>query len=161
MNKKQTAEPGGIKVIAVNRKARFQYHIVEDFEAGIVLTGAEIKSVRQGNVNLSDSYVSVRRGELWLLNAHIGKYAFHTDLEYDPTRARKLLMHRREIERLRGQIEQKGFTAVPLQLYLKRGYAKLQIALAKGKDAPDKRQAVRDRETKREAQRAMKQRSRD
>lgn len=151
--------PVGIKIVAQNKKARFQYHLYETFEAGLVLTGAEIKSIRQGAINLGESYISTRRGELFLLNAHISPYAFNSDEHYNPTRARKLLLHRREIDKIRGRIEQKGLTAVPTKIYLKRGYAKVEIALAKGKDAPDKRQTIKDRESKREAERAMKQRS--
>jgi SsrA-binding protein len=139
-----------------NRKARFNYIIDEVFEAGIVLTGPEIKSVRAGQVNLSDSYVSHQAGELWLMNVHISKYAFLNDPHYEPNHRRKLLMHKIEIERLAAIVEQKGFTLVPLEMYLLKGKAKLSIALAKGKNAPDKRRTSQERELKREAERAMK-----
>lgn len=149
-------EKSGKKVIADNRKARFNYHIEEVFEVGIVLSGPEIKAIRAGQVNLSDSYVTHQSGELWLQNVHISKYTFLDDALYEPTRKRKLLMHKREIERLASKSEQKGFTIVPLEIYLTKGRAKLSIALAKGKNAPDKRRSVQERELNREAQRAMK-----
>lgn len=153
------ADETGRKVIALNRKARHNYHIVEKFEAGLVLTGGEIKSVRAGEVTLSESYVSPSNGELWLVNAHIKQYRFDPSRDYDPARKRKLLMHKHEIEKLIGRVEQKGFTIVPLQIHLKRGYAKVEIGLAKGKAAPDKRVATKERELDREAQRAMKRSS--
>ncbi len=159
MGKQAKQEASGMKVIADNRKARFSYHLEERFEAGLVLLGAEIKSIRAGNVNLADSYISPYQGELFLVNAHISKYAFSDDAKYDPTRRRKLLMHKREIERLTGRIEQKGYTLVPTKIYLKKGRAKLEIALAKGKAAPDKRETKKKRELDREAERAMKNRS--
>jgi SsrA-binding protein len=151
-------DQGGKKVVADNKKARFAYHIDEVFEAGIVLSGPEIKAIRAGGVNLSDSYISPMRGELWLVNAHISPYTFNADPLYQPTRRRKILMHKMEIERLTAKAEQKNFTIVPLQMYLQRGRAKLSVALAKGKDAPDKRRTTRERELNREAERAMKSR---
>ncbi len=156
MNKKQ--EPDGLKVIEVNKKAGFNYHLLEKFETGIVLTGGEIKSIRQGHISLTESYVAVQDNELFLLNAHINQYSHDTDLKYDPRRKRKLLMHRLEIDRLRAKVEQKGLTIVPTRIYLKKGRAKLEIALAKGKAAPDKRDVIKDRERKRDAERAMKSR---
>jgi SsrA-binding protein len=154
--KKAGASTGGIKIVAQNKKASFQYHILEKLEAGMVLTGGEVKSIREGRINLAESYVVVRNGEVFLRQAHIPQYRFDNDTQYDPVRPRKLLLHRQEIDRIRGRIEQKGLTAVPTKIYLKRGYVKIEIALAKGKDAPDKRQATKEREAKREAQRAMK-----
>lgn len=154
----EKTQSGSVKAIAVNKKARFQYHIEESFEAGIVLTGSEIKSIRAGTINLAESYIRPEKGELWLLQANIKQYSHDTDREYDPSRKRKLLMHKREIERLAGRVEAKGYTLVPLRLYLKKGRAKLELALAKGKHAPDKRKTIRDRELKIEAERAMKQR---
>lgn len=151
------SEQGGIKIICENRKARFSYEIIETFEAGLVLTGAEIKSVRQGGVSLGESYVRPDKAELLLINAHIQPYAFESrKAEYDPIRKRKLLLNRREIDKLRGGVERKGLTIIPLKMYLKRGLAKLEIALAKGKASADKRQSVKDRDAKREAARAMK-----
>lgn len=143
------------KVLAENRKARFNYHIDETVEAGIVLTGAEIKSVRQGGMSIAESFVRPRGGELFLLGAHIQPYAFNTERDYDPVRPRKLLLHRREIDRLIGAVERKGYTLVPLRIYLKGGRAKVALALAKGKAAPDKRQDVKAREAKRDMARAL------
>jgi SsrA-binding protein len=155
-HKKKDESESGLKVVAVNKKARFNYHIVEKFEAGIVLTGNEIKSVRAGMINLRESYVRPQDGELFLIGAHIKEYKHSSAREYNPTRTRKLLMHKREIQKLRSKVEAKGHTIVPLRIYLKLGRAKLEIALAKGKDAPDKRKSIMDREKKREAERAMK-----
>lgn len=162
MAKKKKGSDGtpGVKTIAVNRKARFNYHLQETFEAGLVLTGGEIKSIREGRINLEESYIVVRNSELFLMQAHIAPYRFDTNTGYDPVRRRKLLMHKHEIDRLRGKVEAKGFTLVPTKIYLKRGYAKLELALAKGKAAPDKRETVKAREAKREAERAMKQQKR-
>ncbi|MCB0355087.1 MAG: SsrA-binding protein SmpB [Bdellovibrionales bacterium] len=154
---KATPASEGSKVLVQNKKARFNYNVVETFEAGIVLTGAEIKSVRLGGVSLNEAYIVPDKNELFLINAHIKPYQFDTDPKYNPTRRRKLLMHRQEIDKLRGRVEAKGFTLVPTKLYLKRGLAKIEVALAKGKAAPDKRTTIKDREGKREAERAMKE----
>ena len=148
----------GQKILALNKKARFQYHIVETLEAGIVLTGAEIKSVRAGGVSLAESYVAAMSDGLYLLNANIPKYAQSGLLEYDPVRPRKLLVNKSELDKFQVRVEKKGLTIVPLRIYLKRGWAKVEIALAQGKNAPDKRSAIRDREGKREAARAVKMR---
>lgn len=157
-NKKQQPQSAeGFKVITVNRKAGFQYHLLEKFEAGIVLNGDEIKSIREGGASLGEAYIRPYGGELWLLGAHIAEYSHSSRTDYDPVRRRKLLMHRHEIEKLQGRVEQKGLTIVPVRLYLKRGKAKLELALAKGKDNPDKRKSIQDRQKKREAERAMKQ----
>jgi SsrA-binding protein len=158
VSKKKGEKPSaaGIKILVKNKKAFFQYHILETFEAGMVLTGGEIKSIREGKITLAESYVVVRGGEVWLRQAHIAQYRFDTDPQYDPVRPRKLLLHRHEIDKLRGRIEKKGLTAIPTKIYLKRGYAKIEFALAQGKDAPDKRQTIKEREGKREAQRAIK-----
>jgi len=145
----------GVKVVAANRKARFDYHIVETFEAGLVLTGAEIKSVREGEITITEAYVRPDRGELVLLNAYIRPYAHCSDPEYDPRRSRKLLMHKREIAKLIRELETKGMTIVPLDIHLKNGRAKIEIALAKGKAAPDKRQDIKKREGQREIARAL------
>ncbi len=160
MNKAEVKDTGH-KLIVQNKKARFDYHIIETFEAGIVLTGSEIKSVRMGEVSLAESYVRPEKGEIFLLAAHIKPYVFNTTKEYDPVRRRKLLMHKHEIQKLRGTVEQKGLTLIPLRLYLKRGKAKLEIALAKGKDAPDKRQSVKERESKREIGRILRGKPKD
>jgi SsrA-binding protein len=143
------------KVLGENRKARFDYHIIERFEAGLVLSGAEIQSVRRGGMSIQESYVRPQNGEVFLLGAHISKYEFSGAKEYDPLRPRKLLLKRSEIEKLAGAVERKGLTVVPLTIYLKNGFAKVEVALAKGKDAPDKRDAIKKREANREASRAL------
>ena len=153
---KQKQESSDFQVVAVNRKARFEYHILEVLEAGLVLSGNEIKSIRDGGVSLAESYVKPERNEVFLIGAHVREYAFSHDASYNPTRRRKLLLHRREIDKLRGRVEAKGLTAVPLRLYLKRGLAKLEVGLARGKAVPDKRRTIIDREKQREARRAMK-----
>ncbi len=144
-----------VKTIATNRKARHDYHIDDTFEAGMVLTGTEIKSIRAGRVNLRDSYATVKEGELWLLNAHIAPYDQGTYANHEPRRPRKLLMHRREINRIAGKLQEKGFTLVPLRLYLKNNLAKVELGLARGKKQYDKRAALRQRETRREIDRAV------
>lgn len=156
MAKREEKTTESVKVLAENRKARFSYHIIETYEAGLVLTGSEIKSIRAGGASIAESFVSPRRDGLYLVQAHIKPYSHTSDKEYDPTRPRKLLLHSKEIDILRGRVEQKGLTIVPLQLHLKRGYAKLIIALAKGKNAPDKRDTIRAREGEREVARAIK-----
>lgn len=149
----------GIKVVARNRKASHDYHILDKFEAGVVLRGSEIKSIRGGLVNLTDGFVEERDGELWLLNVHITPYKQAGVYGYvEPVRPRKLLLHRREIARIIDQINQRGFTMVPTQLYLKNGRAKVEIALARGKKLYDKRDAMSKRDSDREIQRALKER---
>lgn len=139
-----------VKVVATNRKARHDYLIEDTFEAGIVLTGSEIKSIRAGQVNLRDGYAALRDGELWLLNAHIAPYHQASYENHEPRRERKLLMHRREINRLTGKLQEKGLTLVPLQLYLKNSRAKVELGLARGKKLYDKRQAMRERDDQRQ-----------
>ncbi len=148
-----------IKVIATNRKAYHNYTILETFEAGIALTGAEIKSIRDSRASLVQSYVKPESGELWLINAHIARYEAASYMSHEPTRTRKLLMHRREIAELASRVAEKGLTLVPLRLYLKDSIAKLEIGLARGKKQHDKRQAIMERETERELDRQMKRRS--
>jgi SsrA-binding protein len=150
----------GIKIISDNKKAFFNYEILERFEAGIVLKGSEIKSLREGKISLKESYIRVSDGEMFLLQANISEYSHSDDKTYDPTRKRKLLMHKNEINKLSVKVDQKGLTLVPLKIYLKKGYAKLEIALARGKNAPDKRKAIKEKELKVEAQRAMKYKNR-
>lgn len=144
-----------VKVVAVNRKARFDYHISDSVEAGLVLSGAEIKSIRNGEVTIGEAYVRPQGGELFLLNAYIKPYALSGDKEYNPLKPRKLLLHRREIDKLVRQLETKGTTIVPLQIHLKNGRAKLEIALGKGKAGPDKRQDIKKREVQRDLARAL------
>ncbi len=151
------AETG--KVLATNRKAYHDYHIDETHEAGVVLTGTEIKSVRAGSINLRDSYAQVRNGEMWLMNAHIAPYEPASRQNVDPYRDRKLLMHRKEIMRLFGRAQEKGLTLIPLQMYLKKNKAKVEIGLARGKKQYDKREAIAKRDSAREIQRAAKERA--
>ncbi|MCX7839848.1 MAG: SsrA-binding protein SmpB [Anaerolineae bacterium] len=144
------------KVLATNRKAHHDYHIEETYEAGIALTGTEIKSVRAGSVNLRDSYAQVKNGELWLLNTHIAPYEPASRQNVDPYRDRKLLMHRHEIMRLQGRVQEKGYTLVPLRMYLKKNRVKVEIGLARGKRQYDKREAISKRDAAREIERALK-----
>jgi SsrA-binding protein len=141
--------------IATNRQARFRYHFLETWEAGLVLTGTEVKSLREGKAQIKDGYASVRDGEVWLHNVHIPPYAPASRANHEPERPRKVLMHRREIERLIGKTREKGLTLVPTRLYLRNGRVKVEIALAKGKDVGDKRQTIKEREMKREMDRAI------
>ena len=149
------------KVLATNRKASHDYHIEETYETGVALTGTEIKSVRAGSVNLRDSYAQVKNGELWLLNMHIAPYEPASRQNVDPYRDRKLLMHRKEILRLYGRVQEKGLTLVPLRMYLKKNRAKLEIGLARGKRQYDKREAISKRDAAREIERAVKTRGRE
>lgn len=147
-----------IKEITVNRRAFHDYHILERLEAGLVLTGTEIKSIRQGQVNIRHAYAKVEDGELWLMGAHIARYPAGGAHNHEPTRTRKLLVHQDEISRLQGQLAQKGITLVPLRLYIKNHKAKVELGLARGKRVYDKRQAIRRREAEREARRAIRRR---
>jgi len=144
------------KTITVNRKAYHDYHILESLEAGIALTGTEIKSIRAGRVNIRDAYAKPDGGELWLVNAHIAAYEAASRFGHEPNRPRKLLLHRCQIDELAGMVMQKGLTIVPLKLYIKKGTAKLEIGVARGKRLYDKREAIARRETEREIGRAMK-----
>ncbi len=148
----------GEKTLATNRKAYHDYYIEETYEAGIALTGTEIKSVRAGSVNLRDSYAQVKNGEVWLLNTHIAPYEPASRQNVDPYRDRKLLLHRREIHRLYGRVQEKGYTLVPLRMYLKKNRVKVEIGLARGKRQYDKRDAISKREAAREMERALKAR---
>ncbi|MBI4518998.1 MAG: SsrA-binding protein SmpB [Deltaproteobacteria bacterium] len=147
----------GEKIIAVNRKARHDYFIEESCEAGLVLTGSEVKSLRAGKANLKDSYARIERGEAWLVNAHISEYNPSAQFGHEPTRRRKLLLHAREIDRLTGKTKERGLTLVPLRLYFKNGRAKVELGLGRGKKQYDKRESIKERETRREVDRAMKQ----
>lgn len=146
------------KIIATNRKARHEYAIEETYEAGIVLTGTEIKSVRLGKVNLQDSFARVDGGEVWVHNLHISPYEAGNRFNVDPRRPRKLLLHRREIERLFGKVTQRGLTLVPLSLYLRRGRAKLEIGVGRGKRLYDRREEIARRAAEREIERALSER---
>jgi SsrA-binding protein len=150
----------GIKVIATNRKARHQYHFHDTYEAGLVLKGTEIKSIRAGRVSLQEGFVLFDGGEAWLVNVHIAQYDPASRQNHEPKRRRKLLLHRREIDRLYGRTQEKGYTIVPTKLYLKDGRAKVEIALVKGKKLYDKRQTIAERDSKRQVERALKERYR-
>ncbi len=145
---------GSDRAIATNRRARHEYEILETLEAGLVLRGTEVKSLRAGLVNFKDSYATVRNGEVWFLGCHISPYSHGTDANHDPERDRKLLLHEREIKRLTGKIAERGLTLVPLKLYFKGGRAKLEIGLGRGKKLHDKRSALREREVRREMDKA-------
>jgi SsrA-binding protein len=146
-----------IKIIAKNRKARHDYHIDEEFEAGMVLKGTEVKSLRLGRANLKDSYARIKNGEVFVHQMHINPYPFAYYDNHDPLRPRKLLLHKREIKRLYGKVNEKGLTLIPLKMYFKNGKAKISIALARGKRKYDKRDAIRRREEQREMERTRKQ----
>ena len=146
----------GIKTVASNRKAYYNYHIGETMEAGIALTGSEIKSIRSGRVSLSDAYVRPEGGELWLVNAHIARYEASSYMSHEPKRPRKLLLHRKEITNLSSKVAEKGLTLVATKMYLKGSIAKVEIALAKGKRQYDKRETITRREVERELARATK-----
>ena len=146
-----------IKTVATNRKAYHNYHIGESIEAGIALTGSEIKSLRTGRVSLGDAYVKPEAKELWLLNVHIARYEASSHSSHEPTRPRKLLLHRQEISNLTRKIAEKGLTLVPVRIYLKNSLAKVEVALAKGKKLYDKRESIARREVERELGRLTKQ----
>lgn len=147
----------GYKIVSDNRQARYLYEILETYEAGIQLTGTEVKSIREGKVNLQDGYALVRNGEAWLINLHISPYSGSGQyFNHEPRRTRKLLLHRQEIRKLIGKVEQQGLTLVPLRMYLKRGLVKVSIALGKGKKLHDKREDMKRRQDQRDIQRAMK-----
>jgi len=146
------------KTLVTNRQARREYFIEEKYEAGLVLTGSEIKSVRAGRANLRDSYVTIREGEAWLLNCHIAPYKQASYEGHEPKRERKLLLHGHQINRLAGKVQAKGYTIVPLRLYLKNNRAKVEIALARGKKLYDKREALAKRQAEREIERALRRR---
>jgi SsrA-binding protein len=141
--------------IATNRQASHRYHLLEKWECGLVLTGTEVKALRDGKAQIKDGYASVRDGEVWLYNVHIPPYGPASRENHEPERPRKLLMHKREIDRLIGKTREKGLTLVPTRLYFSGGRAKAEIALARGKDVGDKRQSIKEREMKREMERAI------
>lgn len=146
---------GGEQVVATNRRARFDYEIEDRWEAGLVLTGSEVKSLRASNVNLSDAYAAPRGEELYLLNCRIGEYQQAAHFGHAPLRDRKLLMKRAELDRIRGKVEQRGYTLVPLRLYFRDGWAKVELGLARGRAHEDRRGAIAERESKREMERAL------
>ncbi len=147
-----------IKIVTINRKSYHNYHVQDSMEAGIVLTGTEIKSMRAGRVSLAEAYVRPEKGELWLLNAHIPRYDAGSYMSHEPTRPRKLLLHRKEIAELTSKVAERGLTLIPLRIYLKDSRAKVEVALARGKKLYDKREAIIRHETEREMGRAIKRR---
>lgn len=157
MAKKETP---GIKVVATNRRARHDYTIEDSIEAGIVLIGSEIKSIRAGRVNLRDSYAAIEEGEVWLHNTHIAPYDPASRFGHEPRRKRKLLLHKRQIARLYSRVQERGYTLIPLRLYLRDNRAKIELALARGKRQYDKRAAIAKREDERRAQRALREHER-
>ncbi len=148
------------KSIAENRKAFHDYHILETYEAGLALLGTEVKAIREGSVNLRDSYASLEDGEVWLFNVHINPYSHRGYADHEPTRRRKLLLHRQEIRKLIGRTVERGLTLVPTRLYFKNGHVKVSLALARGKQAHDKRETVKKRDADRETRAAVKERVR-
>jgi SsrA-binding protein len=153
-------EGSGRKLITTNRRARHDYEVLDTFEAGIALVGPEVKSLRAGRANLSDAYAMIRRGEVFLIHAHISPYEQAGRENPDPRRERKLLLHRSEIRRLDGRVAERGLTLVPLSLYFRNGRAKVELAVARGKKRIDKRETIRRREQEREVQRALRERRR-
>ena len=155
MATKQSTAPGE-KIICVNRQARHNYFIDETYEAGLVLVGSEVKSLRDGKANLADSYARVQKGEAFLVNTHISPYSGANQFNHEPKRTRKLLLHAREIERLTGKTKERGFTLIPLKLYFKNGRAKVELGLARGKKLYDKRETLKRKMAEREVERSMK-----
>ncbi len=146
-----------IKIICQNKKARHEYYIQDTLEAGIVLLGPEVKSIREGRINIKDGYVEIKNGEAWLQNVHISPYPYATNTARpDPLRPRKLLLHKREIKRLAGKVKERGFTLIPLKVYLSKGKVKVEIALAKGKKIYDKREALKRKTLEREFEKRFK-----
>ena len=145
----------GVKLVARNKKARFNYELGDRYEAGLVLTGTEVKSLRLGKANLTDAYARIKNGEAWLLSCHISPYPFAHYDNHDPLRPRKLLLHKREIKKLTGKLHEQGYSLIPLAIYFKRGRAKVELALARGKKKYDKRQAIKKRDQQREMARAL------
>jgi SsrA-binding protein len=154
------ARDGDTRPIADNRKAFHDYHVLDSWEAGVVLLGTEVKAIREGRINLRDSFARIDRGEVWLMNVHISPYSHSGYAHHDERRQRKLLMHQHEIRKLTGRVVEKGLTLVPLQMYFKKGRVKVQLALVKGKQLHDKRETLRKRETDRETRAAVKARQR-
>lgn len=158
MSKDAGPAKGGKKIVAQNRRARHEYDIEDTFEAGLVLTGTEIKSIRAGHVQLQDAYARIQEGEAWLHNMHVAPYEQGGLNNVETNRPRKLLLHRREINRLIGKVEEKGLALIPLSIYLRNGFAKVDVAIARGRKLYDKRQAIADRDARRDQQRAMSER---
>jgi SsrA-binding protein len=154
----ESPEKGGIRLIARNKRARFDYEIIENWEAGVMLTGTEVKSLRAGRATINDAFGVVKDGEVWLLNMHVPPYEMGNQFNHDPVRTRKLLLHGREIKRLIGSVDRKGLTLVALELYFKGSHAKVRLGLGKGKKAHDKRETIKEREAQRELARVIRAR---
>jgi SsrA-binding protein len=154
---KKNVDPN-TKTVATNRRARHDYEILDTVEAGLVLEGSEVKSLRDGRANIKDSFAHVKDGEVWIVGLYIAPYSFSRGGGHDPERTRKLLLNRREIDRIAGQLAEKGLTLIPLRLYFRDGKAKLELGLARGRRTVDKRHAIREREQKREMERAVRRR---
>ena len=157
MNQPQARVRSGDRVVAQNRKARHEYHVLQTWEAGLVLQGTEVKSLRDGKANLADAYARLDGGELWLYNMHVSPYEAGNRFNHDPLRRRKLLMHRNELRRLVGEVEQKGLTLVPLDIHFTGGIAKVDLALVRGKKLHDKRETLRERAVERDMERGFKE----
>ena len=157
---KKSSSAGAEKVVCANRKARFEYEIFETIEGGLVLTGTEVKSLRDGQASIKESHADIRDGEVYLVDMHIAPYAFGNSHNHEPLRKRKVLLHGREIKRLTGKLAEKGLSLVPLRIYFRRGRAKIELALARGRKTRDKRNAIRERDVKREMDREARERVR-
>lgn len=157
MNRPEPKVRSGDRVVAQNRKARHEYHILQTWEAGLVLQGTEVKSLREGKANLSDAFAQLSNGELWLYNMHVSPYEQGNRFNHDPLRVRKLLLHRGELRKLVGQVEQKGLTLVPLDVHFTGGIAKVNLALVRGKKLHDKRDTLRERAVERDMERGFKE----
>ena len=160
-DKKGKKKQAGSQVVATNRKARHDYEILDRFEAGMVLRGSEVKSLREGKASIRDSFAHIKDGEVFLVGLYIGPHGFSRDGGHDPDRTRKLLLHRREIDRIAGKLAERGLTLVPLQIYFKDGKAKLELGLGRGKTSFDKRHTLREKQSQREMDRAMSRRGRE
>jgi SsrA-binding protein len=154
--------PEGVKILALNRRARFDYSVDESFESGICLLGTEVKSIKDGKLAFPDAFAEVKGGEIWMRNFHISEYAFSPAIfQHDPDRQKKLLLHAQEIKRIDRRVREKGYTLIPLSVYLKHGLIKVELGLCKGKKMYDKRSDIRDRDMNRDVQRALRRRNKD
>lgn len=154
--------PEGVKILALNRRARFDYSVDESFESGICLLGTEVKSIKDGKLAFPDAFAEVKSGEIWMRNFHISEYAFSPAIfQHDPDRQKKLLLHAQEIKRIDRRVREKGYTLIPLSVYLKHGLIKVELGLCKGKKMYDKRSDIRDRDMNRDVQRALRRRNKD
>ena len=145
-----------VKIIAQNKKARFDYFVEEKYECGIVLEGTEVKSVKEGNVSFNDSFAEITNGELWLRNFHISEYSYGSVFNHNPSRVKKLLVHKEELKKLRRKVEEKGYTLIPLEVYLKSGIVKIKLGVCRGKKQFDKRESIKERDIKREVAKNLK-----